>query len=99
MNEMSEKYLPIGTVVMLKGGEKRVMITGFCSIEDKNRDKIWDYSGCIYPEGFLTSNQNCLFDHDQIEKIYHLGLIDEEEKEFKAKLKVFDGMINDNEKK
>ncbi|HIR49231.1 MAG TPA: DUF4176 domain-containing protein, partial [Candidatus Faecimonas gallistercoris] len=26
----AEKYLPIGTVVMLKGGKKRAMIIGFC---------------------------------------------------------------------
>ena len=87
MEEAKEKYLPIGTVVMLKGGSKRVMITGFCSIEENNKEKMWDYSGCIYPEGFLASNQTFLFDHEQIEKIYYLGLVDEEEKEFKNKLR------------
>ncbi|MBR6133342.1 MAG: DUF4176 domain-containing protein, partial [Bacilli bacterium] len=25
-----ERFLPIGTVVLLKGGKKRAMITGFC---------------------------------------------------------------------
>ena len=30
--EELKKYLPIGTVVLLKGGQKRLMITGFCSI-------------------------------------------------------------------
>ena len=87
MEKIGEKYLPIGTVVMLKGGTKRVMITGFCAIEEKNGNKMWDYSGCMYPEGFLSSNETCLFDHEQIEKVYHFGLIDEEEEEFKAKLK------------
>lgn len=86
--EKSEKYLPIGTVVMLNGGKKRVMITGFCAIENGDKSKIWDYSGCVYPEGFLSSAQTCIFNHDQIEKIYHLGLADdEEEKKFKDKLK------------
>lgn len=84
---MEEKFLPIGTVVILTGGTKRVMITGFCAIQDSDKEKMWDYSGCIYPEGFLASNQTCLFDHSQIEKIYYLGLIDEEEEEFKKKLK------------
>lgn len=86
MKNIGKKYLPIGTVVMLKGGKKRVMITGFCTIKGKEKDKIWDYSGCLYPEGFLSSNQTCLFNHDQIEKIYHLGLIDEEEEKFKEQL-------------
>ena len=86
MNEVGEKFLPIGTVVMLKGGTKRAMITGFCSIAQEQPDKMYDYSGCIYPEGYISSNQVCLFDHSQIEKVYHMGLVDEEEKEFKVRL-------------
>lgn len=81
-----EKYLPIGTVVMLKGGKKRAMITGFCSISGEDKSKVFDYSGCLYPEGFISSNQTLLFNHEQIEKIFHLGLTDEEEKQFKQKL-------------
>ena len=83
---MKEKYLPIGTVVLLKGGKKRAMITGFCSVAQENQDKIYDYSGCVYPEGYLSSNQVCLFDHDQIEKIFFVGFEDDEEKRFKDKL-------------
>ncbi len=83
---MREKYLPIGTVVLLKGGRKRAMITGFCSVAQENQEKIYDYSGCVYPEGYLSSNQVCLFDHDQIEKIFFLGFEDDEEKVFKDKL-------------
>ena len=50
--------------------------------------KVWDYSGCVYPEGFLSSKQTCLFNHDQIEKIYYLGLEDDKEEiDFKKKLK------------
>lgn len=94
MEGIGEKYLPIGTVVMLTGGSKRVMITGFCAIENEKKEKMWDYSGCIYPEGFLSSNQTCLFDHKQIEKVYYLGLIDEEEEEFKKKLKEIADPIN-----
>jgi len=85
---MKGKFLPIGTVCMLKGGKKRVMITGFCSIPTEDKSKMYDYSGCIFPEGFLTSNQVCLFNHDQIEKIYHMGYEDESQAEFnKALLK------------
>ncbi len=82
-----EKFLPIGTVVMLKNGTKRVMITGFCAIEGGDKKKMWDYSGCMYPEGYMDSTKTCLFNHEQIEKIYHMGLEDdEEEKLFKEKL-------------
>ena len=89
-----EKYLPIGTVVMLKGGKKRAMITGFCSISGEDRTKVFDYSGCLYPEGFISSNQTLLFNHDQIEKIFYLGLSDEEEKQFKQKLNEMIRRIN-----
>ena len=86
MKERTEKYLPIGTVVLLKGAVKRLMITGFCAKTPEKEDKMFDYSGCIYPEGFISSDKICLFDHSQIAKIYYFGLSDEEEKAFKVKL-------------
>ena len=84
--ENNEKYLPIGSVVLLKGGTKKAMITGFCSVAEEDTKKMYDYTGCIYPEGFLDFDQICLFDHKQIEKVYHVGYIDEEEKSFKKEL-------------
>lgn len=81
-----EKFLPIGTVVMLKGGKKRAMIIGFCAVSEEEKTKIYDYSGCLYPEGMISSNQTLLFNHSQIDKIYHVGLTDDEEKNFKNKL-------------
>lgn len=88
MEKIGEKYLPIGTVVMLKGGTKRVMIIGFCAVTKTNVDKLYDYSGCLYPEGLLSSEQVALFDHEQIEEVYHMGLAnDEEEQAFKEKLR------------
>lgn len=85
MNEVGEKYLPIGTVVVLKGATKRIMITGFASMSPETGNDIFDYSGCVYPEGFFDYNQVCVFNHDQIEKVYFTGYSDEEEKEFKIK--------------
>ncbi len=85
-NQIPEKFLPVGTVVLLKNGKKRAMITGFCCIDQKDTTKVYDYTGCLYPEGTISSDKNLLFNHDQINKIYHLGLIDEEEKKFKEKL-------------
>ena len=96
--KIKEKYLPIGTVVLLKGGRKRAMITGFCSVAQENQEKIYDYSGCVYPEGYLSSNQVCLFDHDQIDKIFFLGYEDEEEKAFKEKLNTIVSSIENKPK-
>ena len=78
------KYLPVGTVVRLKGAEKRLMIIGFCVNTDTKEN--WDYSGCLYPEGLLSSDQIAVFDHSQISDVYYTGLVDEEEKEFKKNL-------------
>ena len=83
-----EKYLPVGTVVLLEDAKKRLMITGFCMTDnsDKENPQVYDYSGCLYPEGLVNSNQIALFNHDQIAEIYHMGYSDEEEKAFKEKL-------------
>ena len=81
-----EKFLPIGTVVLLKNATKKIMITGFY-VKAEGQDQVFDYTGCIYPEGVISSTQNCVFNHNQIDKIYHIGMIDDEEKKFKEVLK------------
>lgn len=91
-----EKYLPIGTVVMLKGGSKRMMITGFCCISNEEPNKTYDYTGCLYPEGFISSNQTLLFDHSQIDRIDYMGFNDAEEREFKEKLNKIVNYSNSN---
>lgn len=52
------------------------MITGFCCVGENN-DKTYDYCGCLYPVGFISSDKSLLFDHNQISKIYCLGYSDE----------------------
>ena len=76
-----EKYLPIGTVVLLKGGRKRIVIVRFLVISKEDK-KMYDYGGVLYPEGFISSDRTILFNHDQIDKVYYVGLEDEEHKDF-----------------
>lgn len=84
-----DKYLPIGSVVLLRGGKKRVMITGyFIGTSDSN--KVYDYGGCYYPEGNLDSNGAFIFDHEKIDKIYHVGYIDDESIKFRDMLNGID---------
>lgn len=89
--EKYSKFLPIGTVVLLKEGKKRIMITGFCATSNENgNNKQYDYCGVLYPEGVISLKQTLLFNHEQISKIYHMGLYnDQEERQFKAKLEKF----------
>lgn len=82
-----EKYLPIGTVVMLANGTKRLMITGFCIVPNEGDNKMYDYCGCMYPEGIISTDEVALFNHDQIAQVYYVGYKDEEEEAFKTKLK------------
>ena len=83
-----DKYLPLGTVVMLKKGKHRAMIVGYCAkLESDEKAPFYDYIGCLYPEGIFTSEQSLVFNHDDIAQIYYLGLFDEEAKRFVDKLK------------
>ena len=39
---MTEKYLPVGTIVLLKDANKKLMITGFGIIKPGSK-KVYDY--------------------------------------------------------
>ena len=83
----SEKYLPIGTLVKIDTLEMKVMIIGYASVDKKNMNKIYDYCGCIYPEGVITSERNILFNHSDIKEILELGYSDEEQINWNNKMK------------
>ena len=87
MKEKYGKLLPLGSVVLLEGATKRLLITGFCVVPNDDKTKLYDYSGCLYPEGIISSDQVALFNHDQIKTIYAIGYSDDEEKKFKENLK------------
>jgi hypothetical protein len=82
---MLEGLLPVGTVVLLKESTRRLMIIGVCQREIAS-DMIWDYAGCLYPEGYMGADKTYLFNQDQIEHIYSIGYQDEEQKAFKEKV-------------
>lgn len=73
-----KNYLPIGSVVMLKGGTKRVMICGRVQtrVED---NKIFDYTACLYPEGYIDAQSMYLFNNEDIDTVYYIGMQDVEE--------------------
>jgi hypothetical protein len=79
---MDEKYLPVGSVVLLKGGNRRVMIFGVQQRQAADADMVWDYLACPFPEGHINDELTFLFNHDQIERVFFLGMQDEEEMAF-----------------
>ncbi|MCI8574855.1 MAG: DUF4176 domain-containing protein [Bacilli bacterium] len=81
-----QELLPIGSVVLLKDGIKKIMIMGYMAMEKKDSNKIYDYCGCIYPEGLLSSEQSLLFYHQQIEQVYFEGYKGEEYTLFQTQL-------------
>lgn len=83
----AEKYLPLGSVVLLKNGKKRLMITGYLPVDMESKDRIFDYCGCVYPIGVIRTDQVLMFNHENIVEISAIGYQDEEQKEFLAKLK------------
>lgn len=63
-----EKWLPLGSVVILKNGSKPLMIFGRKQINVKTQ-KEFDYVGCLWPEGNIASDFNFFFNNEDIEKI------------------------------
>lgn len=80
-----KEYLPIGTIVLLKNGSKKVMIYGRKQIATENGQE-FDYVACLYPEGNINDDYTFLFNNENIDKIIFKGYSDEEEVEFQKVL-------------
>ena len=80
-----KEYLPIGTVVLLKGGEKKVMIYGRkqLAVDDSGE---YDYIACLYPEGNINDDYNFLFNNEDIDEVIFKGYVDSEEEDFQKVL-------------
>ena len=78
-----KKYLPLGSVVTLKNAQKKIMIIGRYQVSD---DVLYDYSGVLFPEGYLKQNQLYVFNNEDVDAIYYMGMQNEEEFTFRKKL-------------
>lgn len=94
-----EEFFPVGSVVMLNGGEKRVMICGRIQAQ-AGADVIYDYSACYYPEGIIDPKSMFFFNRDAIETVYFRGYEDQEELDYRhnvldqlGELEIRDGVI------
>ena len=77
--------LPIGSIVLLKDSNKRLMIYGMFQ-QEENNDTVYDYIGVPYPEGFLNIQKCYLFNEELIDEVLYIGYIDSEFQVFKNKL-------------
>ena len=80
-----KEYLPLGSVITLKNGSKRLMIVGRLQNQIGSND-IYDYAAVLWPEGLVDSKHFYLFNHEDLDKLYYIGLQDMEEFQFRSVL-------------
>ena len=79
---MSEKLLPLGSIVYLEGGTVKVMVVGRGAVLEQEGTNVYsDYVGVIYPRG-INPEDAAFFNHESIEKVVFRGFEDEEESRF-----------------
>ena len=49
MQQVGE-LLPVGSIVLLKGGTKKTMIMGVLQTDEEHPETVYDYMGIPYPE-------------------------------------------------
>lgn len=79
---MIKELLPVGSVVLLKGGIKKLIIIGIKQANAENPDVEYDYAGVLYPEGYLGDDTFYLFNHSDINDIVFKGYDNPERNEF-----------------
>lgn len=67
-----KELLPVGSVVLLKDATKKLVIIGVLQV-NPNENKIYDYLAVPYPEGYIGSNNNFLFNHSDINDVIFCG--------------------------
>lgn len=85
--ENIKEALPLGSVVLLKDAKRYIVVIGYSMVEH-GEDKVWDYLGCAYPIGVVSSDSNLLFDSKQIDKVVYKGFTDEEGDTFRKQINV-----------
>lgn len=79
-----KELLPIGSVVGVKQGTKKLMIIGIGQslvLDDGNKVP-YDYLGIPYPEGDMGPEYQFMFHHEDIDQIVWFGCMDEEHESF-----------------
>lgn len=81
-----KELLPIGSIVLLKEGEKKLMVVGIMQSEADGDGKEYDYLGVLYPEGHIGDGFQYLFNHEDIKNVVFRGYEDSERIDFLTKL-------------
>lgn len=87
------ELLPIGSIIILKGAEKKLMIFGVKQTNEQTQEE-YDYIGVLYPEGNMGTNTQFLFNHKDIQDVVFEGFKDEERDKFIEHLNEFYNVNN-----
>jgi hypothetical protein len=79
------RLLTLGTVVVLKGAEKKLMVYGRQQRDSAN-GQVFDYVAVSYPESGVGSHATFLFNCDAINEVVYFGYINDEETAWLEKL-------------
>lgn len=82
------ELLPAGSVVLLEGGEKRLMVIGVKQTKQDTGEE-YDYIGLLYPEGYIDDEGLYMFNHEDIQMVYFRGYEDGERENFVEMLENF----------
>lgn len=82
--QMSNEKLPLGSIVYLEDGTKKIMVVGrgvVTADEEESTDVFFDYIGCGYPEG-IDPDDAIFFNEENIDEVLFKGYADDEEERF-----------------
>ncbi|MBQ8327758.1 MAG: DUF4176 domain-containing protein [Lachnospiraceae bacterium] len=73
-------YLPLGSVVILKGGVQKIVIISRGLVTAATEPAgFFDYGGCVYPQGII-GDHILYFNHKDIVKVVFSGYSDDDDK-------------------
>ncbi|MDR0899598.1 MAG: DUF4176 domain-containing protein [Lactobacillaceae bacterium] len=71
----NKEFLPLGSIVLLNGSVKKIMIISRAVMLE---DNYFDYGAYLYPEGMIDENV-IYFNEEDVVKVIHRGFVDDDE--------------------
>ena len=78
-----KQFLPLGSIVKLKESDAKLMIIGRSQICEGEQ---YDYSAVLFPVGYIGKNQLFVFNNEDVDITFYLGMQDLEEFAFRQAL-------------
>ena len=77
--EILDRYLPLGSIILIKGNVKKLMIVARGVLAGQDSDKkLYDYGAVLYPEG-LIDERLIFFNNSDIYNVVSEGYSDSDD--------------------